>query len=218
MSVLLAMTVFVVSHIVVARSRIRPWLIERIGVRGYIAAYSLMSIALLGWVAATLLQTPRIALWPTPAWAYPFALTVSAAAFALIGIGVVVPNPLSVSFRKAGFDAARPGVLRWTRHPMLWGMTLWGVAHLPANGDWPSIALFGGAAAFGLAGIAVRERGARARLGDDGWRRFRAARGAFVEPAGSGVLFGLLLWLALLVSHPALFGFDPLAVVRGMAH
>ena len=218
MSVVLAMTVFVVSHIVVARSRIRPWLIERIGTRGYIAAYSLMSIALLGWVAATLLQAPRIPLWPAFAWAYPFALVMTAVAFALIGIGVVVPNPLSVSFRKTGFDAARPGVLRWTRHPMLWGMTLWGVAHLPANGDWPSIALFGGAAAFGLAGIVVRERSARKWLGAEGLRRLRGTRGGFAEPAGSGVLFGLLLWLALLISHPFLFGFYPLAVVRGMAH
>ena len=164
-----------------------------------------------------MLQTPRSVLWATPAWAYPFALGLSAIAFALVGIGVVVPNPLSVSFRKSGFDAARPGVLRWTRHPMLWGMTLWGVAHLPANGDWPSVALFGGAAGFGLAGIVARERGVRAVLGDDGWRQFRAAPGTLSEPAGSGVLFGLLLWLALLLSHPSLFGYDPLAMVRAMA-
>lgn len=32
---------------------------------------------------------------------------------------------------------------RFLRHPMLWGVVLWGVAHLLVNGDTPSFLLFG---------------------------------------------------------------------------
>jgi len=34
-------------------------------------------------------------------------------------------------------------VKRWTRHPMLWGIFLWSLAHLFANGDQASVMLFG---------------------------------------------------------------------------
>jgi len=39
---------------------------------------------------------------------------------------------------------------RVTRHPMLWGVTLWSVAHLIANGDLASILLFGSFVVFSL--------------------------------------------------------------------
>jgi uncharacterized membrane protein len=36
------------------------------------------------------------------------------------------------------------GVLRITRHPVMWGVGLWAAVHLVANGDLASLLFFGG--------------------------------------------------------------------------
>ncbi len=213
-NVILAMAVFVASHVAIARTGLKPWLVARLGERGYLVGYSLLSLALLGWVIVALLTAPRVALWSPPAWSWLFAGAVSALGFALIGIGAVAPNPLSVSFRSRGFDPAQPGVIGWTRHPLIWGLTLWAIAHLPGNGDWPAIVLFGGSALFGALGVRRVERRMRAREGDARWRTLTQARGHLDLNGIAGAALGLALWAALLVAHPALFGANPLLVIR----
>lgn len=47
MSVLLAMFVFVLSHAVIARSRLKPWLIQRTSHAAYLIGYSVLSAVLL---------------------------------------------------------------------------------------------------------------------------------------------------------------------------
>ena len=51
------------------------------------------------------------------------------------------------------------GVL-WTyiRHPMLWGTTLWALAHLVVHNDGPSIVLFGGMGLWALIAMALINR------------------------------------------------------------
>jgi len=214
MDVLIAMAAFVLSHVVIARTRLKPALIARFGEPAYLAAYSALSLALLAWVIWAVLTADRLPLWTTPAWSYGFAAIVSLVAFVLIGIGMVVPNPLSVSFRKAGFDPDRSGVIGWVRHPLLWGLTLWAVSHIPANGDWPSLVLFAGAATFGLVGIFAVERRVKRQLGLEEWTRLTAGRGNVDRRAIAGAAVGVFLWLVFLVIHPTLFGADPLAVLR----
>lgn len=48
----------------------------------------------------------------------------------------------------------------WTkiRHPMLYGFTLWALAHLLVNVDWPSIVLFGGLGAWSIAEVVLINR------------------------------------------------------------
>lgn len=214
MDVALAMGIFVLSHVVVARSRLKPLLIERIGARGYVAAYSLLSVLLLAWVIVALLQSPRIWLWLPPVWGYPFSVIVSAVAFVLIGIGSFVRNPLSVAFRSEGFDPDRPGFVGWVRHPLIWGLGLWGLAHVPANGDWPSLLLFAGSAVFAVVGVPAVERRVRTRLGPDEWDRLTAGKGSLDGPAIAGAVLGLALWMMTLVLHPTLFGADPWSITR----
>jgi uncharacterized membrane protein len=44
------------------------------------------------------------------------------------------------------------------RHPMLWGIVVWAVAHLLVNGDLASVVLFGGLGLGGLIQMAVINR------------------------------------------------------------
>ncbi|MEM1437894.1 MAG: NnrU family protein [Pseudomonadota bacterium] len=214
MSVAIAMLVFVASHVVIARTGLKPWLTGQIGHRGYLIVYSLLSIVLLGWVVVALLGAPRTTLWPAPVWSWAFAALVSLLGFVLIGIGAVTPNPLSVAFRETGFDPARPGIVGGVRHPLLLGLTLWAIAHVPANGDWPSLALFGASALFGLIGIPRVTRRKRARLGPEQWATMTASRGHIDARTLVGALVGTVLWVVALVAHGTLFGVNPLAVLR----
>lgn len=211
------MGIFIASHVVIARTSVKPRLIALFGERAYLVSYSVLSIALLAWVIGAVIAAERMHLWPTPVWSYGFAIVVTAAAFILIGIGAVTPNPLSVSFRKSGFDPERPGAIGWIRHPLIWGLSLWALAHVPANGDWPSLILFAGSAVFGAAGIFALDRRSKRRLGRDEWQRLSGGRGHLDRNMLLGSALGLVLWIALLAAHPALFYADPLAAFFAFA-
>jgi uncharacterized membrane protein len=208
-----ALSIFVVSHVAIARTGLKPSLIKRLGERAYLIGYSLLSIALLGWVIAALLRTPKVFLWETPDWAYGFALVTTGLGFALLGAGGLSPNPLSVSFRKSGFDPARPGLIGWVRHPIIYGFGFWGAAHIPANGDVAALCLFGGALVFAVIGARAVETRLRKRLGAKDWARLTAGAGNIDAHAVTGAALGLALWAALLYAHPLLFGVDPLATL-----
>ncbi len=215
MEAVLAMGVFVAAHVAVARTAIKPSLISRVGERGYLAVYSALSLLLLAWVIVAVLRADRTVLWAPPGGAYAFAAVASLIGFVLLGAGAASPNPLSVTFRKTGFDAARPGVIGWVRHPIIWGLSLWGLAHTPANGEWPTLVLFAGSAAFGIVGVRGVERRAKRRLGDAEWARLAAGKGGIDRNAIAGAALGLTAWIGLLHLHPFLFGADPLRVLRG---
>lgn len=212
MMVIIAMLVFVLSHVLIARSGLKALLVRWIGSTGYLVGYSLLSFALLAWVIAALIAADRNVFWSPPTWGYAFAGLATLLAFPLIAIGSLSPNPLSVSFRKSGYDPRRPGIIGWTRHPILWGMTLWAVAHIPANGDWPSLILFAGSAGFSLLGIWAVERRMKRKLGPDAWSQLQPSAGHMDASAWQGLALGILLWAGLLLAHSSLFGADPLSI------
>ncbi len=216
MTVLIAMGVFILSHVAISRTAIKPWLISHWGRGRYLLAYSLLSIVLLGWVIWAVLTADRIPLWSSPMWSYPFAAVVTLISFVLISIGAVSSNPLSVAFKKAGFEPTRPGFIGWVRHPLIWGPTLWAVAHIPANGDWPSLILFAGLALFGLLGIKRVEARYRRNIGPKRWADMTPGRGHLDKFTFIGTAIGIVLWAAFLALHPVLFGFDPASILWGM--
>ncbi len=212
MNAAIAMLAFLVSHVVIARSGLKPALVARLGERGYLVAYSLLSLALLAWVILAVLQAEPLVLWQlAPALTLPVALLGTLAAFVLLGAGSLSPNPLSVSFRKQGFEPDRPGLIGWLRHPIIWGLSLWGLAHLPANGDWPSLVLFAGSAVFGLIGTWTTERRIQKRLGLDTWQALTRGKGSLDRRAILGGMLGVATWALMLVLHPWLFRVDPWA-------
>jgi len=118
-------------------------------------------------------------------------------------------------------DASRAarGIVTITRHPFLWGVALWAVAHLAANGDAASAMLFGGMLILSLGGMAAIDHKRALRLGD-AWQAFSgrtslvpfaAAAAGRVKVDWKGIGWwrlglGVVVYLILLLSHRWLFG------------
>jgi uncharacterized membrane protein len=119
--------------------------------------------------------------------------------------------------------AAPPsGILAVTRHPMMWGIVLWGFGHLLASGDARGIVLFSGMIALAAAGMAHLEVRKKAAMGAT-WDAFAArtslwpfaaiaAGRARLNIAELGWRIGLALAVygGLLYAHRILFGVAPI--------
>lgn len=85
---------------------------------------------------------------------------------------------------------------RFTRHPMLWGLVCWALAHLLANGDRAALLLFGGMGVYALLGmLSANRRGAQLQL-----HKLPVHKDVTTVAAGL-VAYGLII-----VLHPFLFG------------
>ena len=123
---------------------------DRMGRRSVLiySVVSFITIGVLIWAYAHSFHGPAV--WPTQSWLPKVVMPV--ALFFIVG-AFTVPNPTAVGAEaRIGGDAAR-GMLRITRHPLMWGILLWALTHLIANGDLPSVTFF---AAFAIvAGVGM---------------------------------------------------------------
>jgi uncharacterized membrane protein len=222
---LAVLAVFLIAHVIPAMPATRGALKARLGEGGFIGAYSVLSLLLFAWLIREALLAPYVPLWFAGSWGYWVALVGMPLALVLLGAGALAPNPLSIAFVTRPFDPAAPGAVAVTRHPILWGLGLWGLAHLPANGHLVGLVLFGTLGAFALIGLGVVESRRRVTLGRDRWQalarptsflpfvalltgRARWPRDArTIAGAGAGLLVAALL---LAGGHLLLFGRDPL--------
>jgi uncharacterized membrane protein len=220
----LALVVFVLLHSVPALPALRSRLITVLGRRVYLVVYSLVSLATLAWVFYAALQLDFIPVWEPQAWQAWVTLILTPIGLFLLLAGLLTPNPLSISVRRAG--TASGGIVAITRHPVLWGFMLWAGSHLVPNGDVRSLILFGALFGFALAGIPLTERRARRRLGKE-WAAiaagtsivpFAATIGGrarfYIDRAMVAAFFVTVLAAAWLLTggHAVLFGADPLAL------
>lgn len=167
-----ALVIFLLSHSVISRSRLRSILVEKIGERRYLLLYSLLSLALLSWLIAAALAAPRIMLWPWAHWTYWIPNILMPFAFILFTAGLLSPNPLSVSLRRDGFCPEKPPLtVVLTRHPVMWGFFLWAAAHIPPNGEFPVGFMFLLFAVFALAGFKLIDRKYIKQNGRENWEQ-----------------------------------------------
>ncbi len=220
----LALAVFFASHALPTRHGIRDRLVAILGRSVYLACYSLLSIGLLAWVISATWRAPHVALWEPQAWQAAIAVVLVPVGLFLIAAGAISPNPLSVAFRSSGYDGDRPGIVSITRHPVLWGLALWGFAHTVANGDAVGVVLFGTQTIFAVAGTWLVDRRSQRRLGMAGWKELAADTSNLPFAAIIGGRWyapdprqGIALIIAGAVSlmllgglHARLFGRDPL--------
>jgi uncharacterized membrane protein len=168
MTMLVAATLaFLATHFV-ASTPLRPALVNAIGEWPYRGLYSLVAFVTLGWMIWAYVKAPRelvFAGWRELAYAaMPLA-------FVLVACGYW-RNPTLVGADKLlrSEDPAR-GIIRVTRHPIMWGVMLWAVAHIVARGDLKALILFGGLLVLALVGTISMDR--RKRSNPD-WPRFAA--------------------------------------------
>ena len=209
---------FLGTHFV-SSTPLRAALAGVIGERGYLAVYSIAAFATLGWMIwasgrtpfQPLWQVPGLRLWP--AVVMPFALILAASA-------LMTRNPTAIG-QAGAMKAGEParGIIRVTRHPLMWGIMLWGAVHLLARGDLASLVFFGGFVALAGIGTLLIDARKRASLGGD-WQRFAAVtsnvpfgaivngrnRFVFGEIGWKRIGVGLALYVLLLLAHPYLFG------------
>jgi uncharacterized membrane protein len=217
---------FLVGHFGVSSTPLRPLLRARLGGRLYDALYSVTALTLLAWTVSAYARAPFVAVWEPGQWTrtvpilvMPFAL------LALVG-GVSQPNATAVAAPAAARAATPRGVFALTRHPVMWGMALWALSHLLANGDAASMILFGALAFLALAGTKAIEARKRREWSGDEWTRFAAQSSnlpfAAIAAGRAGFHFADLGWWrvglalalhALLIgAHPYLIG---VAVIPG---
>ena len=155
---------------------LRSAVVKGIGEKAYLGVYSLAAFATLGWMIWAYGKAPLEPLWPglrlAPAVLMPFA-------FVLIACGLLSRNPTLVGADKLlkSPDPAR-GIIRVTRHPMMWGFILWAGAHVLARGELKSTVFFGGFLVLAALGALLIDRRKAQALGED-WQRFAAATSYF---------------------------------------
>lgn len=215
---------FVLLHLLVSGTRLRDALVLRLGAGPYMGLFSLASAAGLVWLGFAFgdarVSPTNDLLWGVSGGARHLQLAIQLIAVTFIVVGLTTPNPTSV--RQEGAldrpDVVR-GVLRVTRHPFLWGVAIWALGHLLANGDAASLILFGSMLALALFGTASIDAKRRRVLGAK-WQPFavqtsnvpflaiaqRRQRLSLGEIGWWRLLLAVVIWGALAVTHPYFAG------------
>jgi uncharacterized membrane protein len=213
-----AFAAFFLTHALPVRPPLRPWLVARLGPRGFGLAYSALSLAVLAWLIGAAGRAPYVPLWPWAPWQLHVPLAAMLPVCLILALAVGRPNPFSFGgARNDAFDPARPGIVRLTRHPLLLALAIWAFAHVVPNGDLAHGLLFGTFAVFALVGGRLVDRRKRREMGED-WTHLDAARKAAPLPppprSWPGLVLrlalGVALYLGLLWLHPWLFAVSPL--------
>jgi uncharacterized membrane protein len=206
---------FFLTHSIPVRPTVKSRLVDRIGTRGFGLAYSLLSVGMLALLIWSAGEAPYVQLWPQMEWHRHVAHLGMLAVCLILGLGIARPNPMSFGgMGNDRFDPARPGIVRWTRHPILLALAIWAGVHLLPNGDLAHVILFGVLGGFALAGRALIDRRKRRVLGASRWAALDTARLAaprFHAPRAwpalcLRLLIGLTAFVALLLAHPQVIG------------
>jgi len=158
---------FLATHFVTS-TPLRPALVRVMGEWPYRGVYSLVAFVTLGGMIWAYTQTPRELLFT--GWRNaPYV--VMPVVFVLIACGYW-RNPTMVGADRLlkSEDPAR-GMIRITRHPLMWGIMLWAASHIVARGDTKSLVFFGGFFFLSLVGTVLMD--ARKKSNPD-WPRFAA--------------------------------------------
>lgn len=172
--------IFFAIHMVPWSGALRESLVSKMGLNPYKGVFSLIALAGIVLIVIGKGQAAFVSVWdPSPQLQHLTRLLVLAG-FILLPAAHMKTN-----------------IKRFTRHPMLWGVVLWGVGHLLANGDRASMVLFGSFVVYSLAAMAS----ANARGASKSVERYGIGKDLMVVVAGV-VAYLVLMWL-----HGSLFGY-----------
>jgi len=224
---LAASAVFLAIHLLISGTRIRDGVTAAIGEGPYMGLFSLASIGVIVWMAMGYNRAQASGedtyLYMLGEGVHHLGMPVVFLAFILGIPGLLSPNPTSVRGEGA---AQKPetvrGVLKITRHPFLWGVTIWSAFHLAANGDEASVVFFGTFFVLALLGTFSIDAKRKRKLGA-AWDAFAAktsnipfgaivtgrTKFSFAEYFDWRFLVAVVLFVVVLFAHAHLFGVSP---------
>ncbi|MGL4541225.1 MAG: NnrU family protein [Polymorphobacter sp.] len=211
----LALIAFVGSHELLSHSLRKP-LVAKLGEGGFAGLYSVVAAATLFWAISAWQRAAPEQIWVAPEWAWVLGSIIMLVASILFVGSVSSPNP-ALPGRGSTAGAAPRGVLRITRHPMMWAFAMWAVVHATLSGDKATVLLCFGLGFLALFGAAMQDRKKRGQLGA-AWAAHEAStsylplgaqfggRAAWstISPGLVATIGGLVLWLAASWAHPLL--------------
>jgi uncharacterized membrane protein len=177
---LLGLAIFIGIHLVPSCTGWRRGLINSFGEKVYKGIFAL--IAVLGIVIMTIgrKHAPFIQVWDPPLWGRDASYVLMLFAFILVTAAYLPGN-----------------IRRFTRHPMLWGVVLWSIAHILSKGDAAAMTIFIAIGIFALFDmVSSNIRGAQLSV-----EKLPLNKDLTV------VLIGVVTYFVVLTIHPAWSGF-----------
>ena len=216
-SLALATLAFVGTHLAMSHP-LRPALVARLGERGFLGLYSLISVATLGWmILAWRAGDDSGPLWVAPLWWWPIASAAMLVASILL-VGSLLGNP-AFPHPGAGPRTIPParGVFAITRHPMNMSFALWALIHISLSGSPRNLLVAGGIFILAALGTLGQDH-KKERLIGEPWRDWQRrtsilpfaalasgrARWAQAFPGWVALIGGTLLWAAVTSWHAPL--------------
>lgn len=217
---ILAIAVFTAFH-ALPSTPLRQRLIDLLGRQMFLWSFSTASVLLFAWVWIAYRSTvPDTVFWVSGPLLRWLSALLMLAAFVLAGLAIA-NQPRVLLTGEVALASADPvrGVLRISRHPLLWAIALWGIVHILNNADPPSWVFFGYVTALALAGTWLIDR-RRSRLLGANWQAIRTQtsnvpfaavlagrnRMAWHELSPVAALAAAALWGLALFVHPLVFG------------
>jgi len=219
---ILAALAFLLIH-VVPSSFLRERLVTRIGEKGYMAGFSLLSLAILVWLVFAYRAAPvGDILWDAGNAGRYLAMLLMLFASILLASANTTPNPTAVGAEKSlERESVYGGINAVTRHPMMWGILLWSITHIINNGEITAVIFFGTFGVLALSGTFLIDA-KKARQLKEGWETFkgRTSNVPFVaifqgratlsiKSLWWRILVGIVLWAALFHFHTFVIGVSP---------
>lgn len=132
-------------HLLPSFPALRDKFVNRLGILPYKGIFSLIALTGLLFVIYGKVSAEIIPVWEPPEWSRHIPLSFM---------------PISIILVLAAYFPSN--IKRFTPHPMLWGVSIWSVSHLAANGDLATLILFGGIGIFALFDIwSANNRGSK---------------------------------------------------------
>ncbi len=220
LSLILAQLLFAGGHVLLSSPWLRPRLVGLLGPKGFRVGYSSLSVIGLVWLIIAYGNAPFVPLWDFGVWPKHLALLLVPIGFVLVVFGVSAPGATSVGGESVPVEKAVAGASTISRHNMLSGVVLWGVAHLLANGDVAALILFGGITIMCVIGMISIDHRRAETMGAERWGAIaaRTSRIPFaailagrtrLDWRGIGwwrPLLGLALGIGAIWAHGAWFG------------
>ncbi|MDR3535280.1 MAG: NnrU family protein [Acetobacteraceae bacterium] len=207
-----AVAVWLAVHLGLAGTRLRGCVVAVLGAIGFRAVFSVLALLSLYLLVHAWMVAKGPDLWFAPQWLRVLLVLAMLPTFLLF--------VSAFTRRQAGPPR---GMVRVTRHPMLWSFVLWGVVHALGTGDLASVVFFGTFVVTALAGMpsidakqARRDPAAFAALSAATsilpFQAIRQGRNRFVPAEIGWMTIGIAVvaWGAVFWLHPLLFGVSPL--------